>query len=235
MAHPSRRERRGEVTIDSVAQSNEDPGCKTGLGLRQDPCQGLGRAQSQRLECAARVVGRRLDLKRPSRERPDRADPQEVGTVRRVGSRSDLTLDHHLVTRGHDRIARKGRGDLEGGSWTRRRPERRCLLPIPWRARRTDDEQPRAAAVGRMVQRRRRRRDHEQARRNEAGTEHERQNRNGPKIRPRLTDEQQRGQRQRNGGSEVARGYLPSRHRRGDGPDRKPTAAAHLRAPSRDP
>ena len=85
MADAGRRERGSEVAVDAVAQADEDAGGQARLGLGQDPGQGLAGATPQRLEPAPEVVGRRLDIERPGRERADRADPLQVLPVGRIG------------------------------------------------------------------------------------------------------------------------------------------------------
>ena len=66
VADARRRERRGQVAIDPVAQADQDPGGQPCLRLRQDTGQRERRAPAEQLETPTGAVGRRLDRQGPS-------------------------------------------------------------------------------------------------------------------------------------------------------------------------
>ena len=72
VADPGGRERGSEVAVDAVAQADEDARGEARLGLGQDAGQGLAGATPQPFEPAPEVVGSRLDIESPGRERADR-------------------------------------------------------------------------------------------------------------------------------------------------------------------
>ena len=99
MTHPGRRERRGQIAVHQVPETDQDAGGETGLGFGKHPRERLGRAAPQLLEAAAGIVGRRPDLERPRREGPRRADPKEIRAVGRIRSRPDRPGYYDTVAR----------------------------------------------------------------------------------------------------------------------------------------
>ena len=107
VADPGGRERGREVAVDAVAQADEDACREARLGLGQDAGQRVAGATPQAFEPAAEVLGSRLHLERPGRERADRPDPLQVLPVCRIGTFADRPVDHDRVARDHDGIARE--------------------------------------------------------------------------------------------------------------------------------
>ena len=108
MTDAGRRERRGEVAIDVVAQADENPGSQPGFGLGQGPGQGLARGPPNSLDSAGRRAVRPEPLERAGTERGGDADPSQVRPVAAVIGRERLepSADRHPIARGDARVGR---------------------------------------------------------------------------------------------------------------------------------
>jgi hypothetical protein len=188
----------------------------------------------QSLQSTTEIVGCWFDHERPGRQRADRPDPLEVLPVCRVGTFPDRPVDHDRVARDHDGISGKRCRDPDHGTFARG-AERRGLLAVARRTDRFDDHLPRAATVGRRLERGRGRRHDREAHGDGRGTERDGEQRSQPEARSNLAHEQDRGETQGDSGPEMTRRDLPSGHRRDDRPDRQAAAPTHVRTPLRDP
>ena len=234
VADPGGRERGSEVAVDAVAQADEDACGEARLGLGQDAGQGLAGATPQSFEPAPEVLGSRLHIESPGRERADRADPLQVLPVGRIGTFADRSVNHDRVAGDHDGIAGERGRDLDPGAGGRRR-ERRGLLAVARRADRLDDHPPRAVTLGRTVGRRRSGRHHRESHGDGRSTERDGEQRSDTEARPGLAQQQDRGEAQGDGRPEMVRCDLPRSDGRDDRPDRQAAAPAHVSEPSRDP
>ena len=149
VADAGRREGGGQVAVDPVAKTDQDPGGQPGLRFGQDRRQRGRRRESGGPDRLDRTRRRVLDRHRSRGQCADRPDPLEVLTVRRGGTRSDGSLDRQAVARHDLRVRGQRRGDADP-RWlvATDRAQRRGLLAVTWRPDRLDLERPRPAAIG---------------------------------------------------------------------------------------
>ena len=139
---------RGDVAIDPIAQADEDPRREPGLGLREDPRQGLAGVAAPRLRGACR--DRPGGPGAPSSAH--RACPRR--RVARGSGRSGLSGRGRVRPPTDDAVARLDRPDSAGSVAASRKPvsaavrgpDRGDLMPLARRPDGLDDHRPRAAA-----------------------------------------------------------------------------------------
>ena len=120
MADAGRRERRGQVAVDAVAQPDEDPRREPGLAARASAWVSASSAPRRRM---ASIVARRpagchradREIRRP--QRPVHAGTRQVAPVVVVGERLDRTASWRSIRPGRTRgIARERGRDADPGS-----------------------------------------------------------------------------------------------------------------------
>ncbi len=129
VAHPCRREVRGQVPVDALPEADEDPGREACLGLRERPAQPVARPVAERLQ---RHRWRNHEAEHTGVEGPGRAGPPQVLAVRViVGRGSEAPVDSHDRARRDDGVGgeRRPHRDLTGAGLERQRGD---LLPVPW-------------------------------------------------------------------------------------------------------
>jgi hypothetical protein len=109
-----RGKRRGQVTIDPIAQADEDPAREAGFWLRKRGAQGRIGRSPKALEPAPDVPGWRQDLHRRRPERRGSADAEQVRAVGIVERRrAERPLQRHSIARHRDRVDGQRRGHGE--------------------------------------------------------------------------------------------------------------------------
>ena len=148
VADPGRGEGTRDGPIDPVAEADEDPGGQPGLGLGQDPCQGVARVAPPALQ-ACRGIGRSVaQLQRPGIERAPRPDAFEVAAVGTVRARSGVPVDDDPVAGLDAGVAGQRRGDPECGRAVDLGAQRRGLPALPRRPDALDHHRPRPGRPG---------------------------------------------------------------------------------------
>ena len=238
VADAGRRERRGEVAIDQVAQADEDAGRQSGFRLRAG--HGSSASAAPRRSASRRRAGSSgagCDREGPRRQRPDRTDPQQVVAVRRIGPRPDRAVDDDPVAGIDDRIAGQRRRDPERTVGVRR-ASRASRSAWPSRGEPVDSTTSRhgPSPSGGVARAARLRPGQPPAgsrsapRRRRPAAAPRRPNRGRASPTSRIA-----GERQRDRGPEMTRRDLSGSDCRRDRAEREAAAPAHLSAPSRGP
>lgn len=139
MAHARGCEVGRELSVDVIAETNQDPGRKPGLRLRHGPFQRRRGATPEVLEPATDALGRREDIETGRAQRARCPDPGEVRPVVIGRRRSDRARDQDPVVGADHRIPGQRGGDHETG-WCLEahdgRPSRPVLGPDRYDRRR---------------------------------------------------------------------------------------------------
>ena len=144
VAHAGRRERCGDITIDAVAEPDEDARGEAGLGLGQDRGQGVGGRATHILQGSHGTRVRSGDDRPVGAERARCTDPLEVVAIATVGARAYAAADLDPIARTDLRIAWEGRREPKDRPvHGLQRPQRRDLIAVAWRPDGLHDHRPR--------------------------------------------------------------------------------------------
>ena len=114
MAHAGRREIRGELAIDALAQPDQDPGREPRFGLGQDARERRRRVPADGFQRCGRFDGSRFELEVLGADRAGHAGPLEVRAVWRVGAWLGPPVDGDPLAGRDDRVAGERRGKPDG-------------------------------------------------------------------------------------------------------------------------
>ena len=114
MAHAGRREVRGELAVDTLAQPDQDPGREPRFGLGQDARERRGRVPADGFQRCGRFDGSWFELEALGADRARDAGPLEVRAVWRVGAWLGPPVDGDPLARRDDRVAGERRSDPDG-------------------------------------------------------------------------------------------------------------------------
>ena len=114
VAHAGRREVRGELAVDAVAQPDQDPGREPRLGLGQDARERRRRVPAHGFQGCGRFDGSRFELEVVCADRAGHAGPLEVRAVWRVRAWLEPSVDGDPLAGRDDRVAGERRRESDG-------------------------------------------------------------------------------------------------------------------------